>query len=198
MPSSWSSKLEIDQAAPDNPQLFPEPDRILPIPIEGFRVVDRVDAPARLAALAPLVSSWVEFWYVAASDGDDVGDRHRPGSKIDPRQFKIAVGWSPTAAAAQDAMAWLMVRATAPLPAFPREGEKIGDAALGSPDGRVVYMVRGNVLVQVASVGETAAPTEMIARSADQAILSNWSNLPGAGGPQGPRPAVPPSGKSGA
>ena len=184
-------RAEIGKAAPQQPQLFPEPDQIQPIPIEGFRAVRRVETPARLVALAPLVSSWAEYWYVAASDD---GGRHRQSPKVDPRQFKIGVCWAKTPKAAQDAMAWLMVRTTARLPLFMPKQKKIGDAAHGSPQGSVVYLVRGNVMVQVASVGRKVAPTELIAQRADEAILSNWSSPPPTRKPNRPRPEdLPPS-----
>jgi hypothetical protein len=189
--------MEIGNSAPAQPQLFPKPNKILAVPIDGFRVIKRVDAPARLAALAPLVSSSVEYWYVAASDDGKAGGRRRGGRKVDRRQFKMAVSWSPTPAAAQDALAWLMVRTNTPLRSFPTpKMPKIGDSTHGSPHGSVVYMVRGNVLVQVASVGRTVAPTEMIARLADKAILSNWSSPPPPDQPKGLRPEdLPPSEK---
>ena len=91
-----------------------------------------------------------------------------------------------------------MVRTSERLQSFPTPKKaKIGDATHGSPRGSVVYMVRGNVLVQVASVGEMVAPTEVIARRADKAILSNWSSPLPPDEPKGQRPAdLPPSGKS--
>ena len=54
-------QAQIQNAAPAQPRLFPQPDHVLAPLIEGFRVVHRIDAPARLAALAPLVSSSVEL-----------------------------------------------------------------------------------------------------------------------------------------
>jgi hypothetical protein len=189
-------RSEIEKAAPAEPQLFPEPDRILPISIEGFRVIQYVEAPARLVALTPLVSSWAEYWYVAAADDGEGRGRHRRGQKVDPRRFKIGVCWAKTPAAARDAMAWLMVRTTARLQPFPSPGKnKIGDATLGSPQGRIVYLVRGNVMVQVASVGKMVAPAEMIARRADHAILTHWSSPPPIRRPPGPPPdGRPPEG----
>jgi hypothetical protein len=192
-------RMEIGNSAPAQPQLFPQPNKILAVPIDGFQVVQRVDGPARLAALAPLVSSSVEYWYVAAPDDGMAGGQRRGGRKVDRRQFRMAVCWSPTPTAAQDALAWLMVRTNTRLQSFPTAKKaKVGDATHGSAHGSVVYMVRGNVLVQVASVGKTVAPTEVIARLADKAILSGWSSPP-PDEPKGQRPAGrPPSGKSGA
>jgi hypothetical protein len=191
----WVSyALSIESAAPAQPQQFPQPDFILAPAIEGFRAVRRIEAPARLAALAPLISSSVEFEYVAAPSGHSVPRQRRRAAKLDSRRFKMAVSWSPTPKAAQQAMAWLMTRTTAPIPPFSKE--KIGDVSRASARGSVMYMVRGNVVAQIASTGKTLAPTEVIARTVDKAILSGWSGPPAADTGQRPPPAEQrPSGK---
>jgi hypothetical protein len=170
-------QLELAQAVPLQPVLYPQPALILAPQIEGFRVVGRVDDPARLRALAPLVSTSAEFLYVAASDAKHAKYRGRSRAKADRRQFKLTVSWSPTAAAAWDALAWLMVRTPAHLSPFPADKDtKLGDVARGSARDGVAYLVRGNVLMHVAKVGEPQPPTEMIARRVDQAILQRWSS----------------------
>jgi hypothetical protein len=169
---------EIQKVVPAVPIAFPFPDAIKPLYLDGFRLVRRVDAPARLAALAPLVSGSAEFWYVSTSD--------RPEKNRGARHFKIAVAWSPNPEAAQKAMAWLMVRTNAPLPVFPPKKAKLGDAAHGSARDSVVYMVRGNVLIQLVGVGKTQLPAELIAQQADQAIQADWSNQLPIRGRQGP------------
>jgi hypothetical protein len=167
-------RAEIGQSIPGGPILFPQPPRILAPQIDGFRVVQRLDNPARLAALAPLVSASAEFLYVA--DGKPGNNNRSSKPKVDRRQFKLAVSWSPTPAKALDALAWLMVRTPAHLSEFPgKMKQKVGDLARGSARDGVVYLLRGNVLAHVARVGEALPPTETIAQHMDKAILDHWS-----------------------
>jgi hypothetical protein len=72
------------------------------------------------------------------------------------------------------------------LPVFPPKKAKLGDAAHGSARDSVVYMVRGNVLIQLVGVGKTQLPAELIAQQADQAIQADWSNQLPIRGRQGP------------
>jgi hypothetical protein len=141
---------------------LPQPLLIPEVPLQGFQVYHREDNPSWLADLAPLISTSVEFRYVSVSG--------------DPRQFRLAVAWSPTSDAARRALAWLLTSTNAPLSRLVAPGgARLGDAALSSSRGRDAYLVRGNVLAQITSAGGAVAPTTLVARTVDRAILARWS-----------------------
>jgi hypothetical protein len=178
-------RQRIEVAAPPGAPLFPAPRQIQPLVVDGFRLYNRIDSPARLAALPRLVSASTEFSYVAAElPGPPARGKLR---RIVPRQFRIAVAWSPTPAAARDALAWLLTRDNTPMSVFPKgAAERVGDVALTTSRGAIVYMVRGNVLAQIMPVGDRRAPVERVARAMDRAIQIQWSNL-------APKPDRPPA-----
>jgi hypothetical protein len=166
---------QISATVPVAPRVFPEPRRILDVPIPGYRAYRREANPSRFLALAPLVSAAVEFRYVSVPDGRPKA--RRGARRARPQQFRMAVAWSPTPEDAQRALAWLMVRTDVPLSrvAAPN-GSRIGDAALGSGRGQAVYVVRGNVLAQITSPHAVRAPMTAIAWRLDRAIVSRWSS----------------------
>lgn len=148
------------------------------VKVPGLRIVDRVDDPFDLRALAPLAERWAEFRYVAAAEPGRERTARRSIPKRE-RRFRLSVCWSRTASDARQVMAWLITRCADPLkPMLVPDGQRLGDVAFASAKMHAIFFVRGNVFVRVVSIGRAPAPAEPLARATDAAILKSASSPP--------------------
>ena len=174
------------------PTLDAPPEWTIPVvKVPGLRIVDRVNDPHDLRALAPLAKRWAEYRYVAAEETSRKRTARR--APRSDRRFRLSVAWSQTASDARQVMAWLMARCSIPLkPRIGPAGQRLGDVAFASARMHTIYLVRGNVFVRVVSIGRSPASAEPLARETDAAILANWSSAPLPKKPQRRPPEGPP------
>ena len=154
-------RQQIEALSPSVSLVFSAPDIIRPIAIEGFEVYDRVDNPPHLAALRSLGGKSAGFAYVA------VRRRKKRAQRSEDLRFRISTAWFKTSAQARNAMAWLMTRNNEPLRPLSGGLGKLGDAAFATHNQRTAYLVWGNVVARVVSIGTTLIPAGPIAERVD-------------------------------
>lgn len=177
-------RQQIEALSPPVSRVFSAPNIIRPIAIEGFEIYDRVDNPPHLAALGSLGGKSAGFAYVAT------GRRRKRAQRREDLRFRLSTAWFKTAARARDAMAWLMTRNNEPLRPLSVGLGKLGDAAFATPNQRTVYLVRGNIVARVVSIGTTLIPAGPIAERVD-AVNRRNSTMSGGGTTALPSTAKP-------
>jgi hypothetical protein len=154
-------RQQIDALSPPNPPQLFEPDVVPPVTIEGFRVYDEVQNPSHLAALGSLISRSAGFRYVSTV-------KRNNAKHSSDKRFRLSMAWSKTTDQAREALAWLMTRNAEPLTPLKVTGaRKLGGVAFATPNQRTVYLVSGNSIARVASIGRTLVPTGRIAERVD-------------------------------
>jgi len=178
-------RQQIDALSPRVSPVFRAPNIIRPIALEGFEVYDRVDNPPHLAALRSLAGKSAGFAYVAT------GRRRKRAQRREDLRFRVSTAWFKTSAQARDAMAWLMTRNNEPLTPLKVTGSrKLGGVAFATRNQRTVYLVSGNSIARVASIGRTLMPTGRIAERVD-AVNRRNSTMSGGGTTALPSTAKP-------
>ena len=152
---------QIDALSPPNPPQYFEPEVVPPVEIDGFWVYDSVANPSHLAALGSLISRSAVFKYAAAVKPNRT-------THLSDKRFRVSMAWSKTTKDARAALAWLMTRNAEPLTLMKVTGSrKLPGVAFATPDQRTVYLVSGNAVVRVASIGRTLVPAGPIAERVD-------------------------------